>query len=458
MLVAIAGAGNLGHYLLEFFSDQKIDLILIEKDESKIKRIQSQYDIMLIKGDMLSHYILRSANVAACDLFIACSLGDSNNIVSCQLAKRLGAKHTVARVYSETIFPYEKNDLEEYFGLDWLVSPSLLTGYRLANFLFDDQSFAYDNYFGARVNVSRIRVKSDSPCLGKTPSKALKPFDNNLRLVTITRNNEVLSKEKLLNVTFQENDYIVLIGKGDIAGELLENFHHNDFNNKKIYIAGISSTTLAMLTLWDEKKLKNQVTIFEDDLEVCQEIMEKFSCKVINLDPADSGDIVEFDPDLDGVFICSSINDADNLTFALNAQQTGFKHIITMVNEYDKMRLFKHFSAFKTISPPELSAREIHRYFNQEISTDFELIKGSRVHSVIKTIEKDSDWISRSISEVADEINPLEILCVWDQGKIELCHSSNSDFILNEGAKVLIISSDPNDEKENRHLNKVLNN
>lgn len=451
MLVVIAGAGNLGQYLLEFFSKQNVDLVLIEKDEQKINRIKNRYDILSLKGDSLSHYVLRSANVGACDLFIACTFGDSTNIVSCQLAKRLGSKHSVARIYSEDIFPYQGNDLEQYFGVDWLVSPSMLTGYRLANFLFDDADFVYDNYFGARMNVSKIILNKDCECLGSTPAKILKPYNGNLRLVNFIRDNRRVPPQEFNKTLFQENDQVVLIGKGHITSKFLDDFHPTDFFQKKIYIAGISTTTYTTLSLWQEKSIKANVTVFENNLQVCEDLMEKFNVKIINLDSADFSEIQKFDPDLTGVFICSGVNDADNLTFALNAQQMGFKHIITMVNEYDKMRLFKHFSAFKTISPPELSAQEIHRYFNQEISIDFELIKGSHVRSIIKTIGQDSKWLNRDVADLAKELKHLEILCIWDQGKVELYHPETR-MILKENSKLLIACLDG----EHKNLEKLL--
>lgn len=459
MLVVIGGAGNLGQHLIEFFIQQHIDLILIENDEIKIDRIKSRHDLMIIKGDMLSHFVLRSANVAACDLFIACSSIDSTNIVSCQLAKRLGAKHSVARIYSESIFPYENNDLEECFGVDWLVSPSLLTGYRLANFLFDDANFSFDSYFGAKMNISRIKITADSPCLGEIPSKVISLKSKDIKLVCIYRNNEILDVNafQTKQIVFEKEDYVVLISLDKVNSKLFDDFHVNKYSKKKIYIAGVSPSTYTMLSILQKEKRNNKITIFENSLETCEKIMQQYNVKTINLDPADFGEIKKFDPDLDGIFICTSENDADNLTYALNAQQMGFKYIVPLVNEFDKMRLFKYFSSFKSISPPELSAREIHRFFNQEILSGFELIKGSKATGVVKTIEKGSKWINEKLLKLMEKFitldSSLKILCIWEDEKIRLYHQGD-DFEIKEGNKLLIVSL----EGDETHLEKILSN
>ncbi|XP_060085489.1 trk system potassium uptake protein TrkA-like [Ylistrum balloti] len=439
MLVVVAGAGNLGQHLIEFFDKQQVSLILIEENEQRLARIKSQHDIMVVKGDMLSHYVLRRANVAACDLFIACSGIDSSNIVSSQLAKRLGARYSVARIYSENIFPFENNDLEEYFGVDWLVSPSLLTGYRLANQFFEEEAFSFDNYFSAQINVFRIRISSESACLKKTPEKILKSFKSNgTQLVAIYRNGNTIDPFSQKDWSFKEGDHVILMSKRRDDFDFFKDFYTSKYLNQKIYIAGVSPTIFTMLSIMVTKNDQSKVTIFENDLDTCKSIMEKYNVKTINLDPADFDEIKKLEPDLGGIFICASENDANNLTYALNAQQMGFKYIVPLVNEFDKMGLFKYFPSFKILSPPELSAIEIHRYFNQEILSNFELVRGSHIRAVVKTVEKNSKWLGKNLKELTNE--PFfRVLCTWKEEGLEIYHPGD-DVIVNEGNKLLVAS------------------
>ena len=53
---------------------------------------------MLIEGDFTSEDVLDAAGIETCDLFIAVSENDENNILGALLAKKLGAGKTIALV------------------------------------------------------------------------------------------------------------------------------------------------------------------------------------------------------------------------------------------------------------------------------------------------------------------------------------------------------------------------
>ncbi len=448
MLVVIAGAGNVGKYLIESFLEQKEDIVVIENNEAIIKSIQDNFDVLVIKGNMLSHFILRSANVQSSELFIASSNFDSNNILACQLAKRLGARHSIARVYSEEIFPQndEVNNLEKYLGIDWLVSPSRLAGYKLAYALFDNKELIFDSYFDAHLDLVQITISRESELLGKKSNVFVS--NKNIALLQVARNNAVVNHQ---NLVFQENDEIIIVGKNKKMVELISEIY-SDIHEKNhhIYLAGASRAVLSALSLFQDR-LK-YITVIDKDLETCRRIEEKHDkIRVLNIDPSDFNKLNNLNFHKEGVFVCASENDADNLTYSLNAEDLDFSQIIPLVNQYDKMRLFRRFKFDQIISLPFLAAQEIFRYFNQYIKKDFQLLKGNKARAITKEINSNSSWIGQDIKKIMQNYSTLDFVALSRKGEVFIKKDKEVKKI-QENDKIIISSF----SGEQHNLKKIL--
>ena len=98
MKIVIAGAGEVGSHLAKLFSNEDQDITLLDNDSVRLGIMDSNYNLMTVEGDPTSFGALREANAGKCDLFIAVTPYQTNNIVACSIAKNLGARMTVARI------------------------------------------------------------------------------------------------------------------------------------------------------------------------------------------------------------------------------------------------------------------------------------------------------------------------------------------------------------------------
>ena len=86
MKIVIAGAGEVGTHLAKMLSRENHDIILIDEDDNKLRPMEENYDIMVAEGLSTSIYDLKEAGIENCDLFIAVTPIESQNITSCILA------------------------------------------------------------------------------------------------------------------------------------------------------------------------------------------------------------------------------------------------------------------------------------------------------------------------------------------------------------------------------------
>ncbi|MGC6411666.1 MAG: Trk system potassium transporter TrkA [Candidatus Puniceispirillaceae bacterium] len=122
--VVIAGGGNIGQMVAEeLVAEGKVTPRIIEINKEQARNLAKQVPASsVICGDMLDSDILKEAGVRATGTFVAVSDDDEVNILSALLAKRMGAKHTVALVSMPGFVP-----LISTLGVDAVINPPQIT-------------------------------------------------------------------------------------------------------------------------------------------------------------------------------------------------------------------------------------------------------------------------------------------------------------------------------------------
>ena len=132
MKIIIAGAGAVGTHLARLLSNDDMDIVLIDQDGEKLSKLNQEMDIMTLGVDPTSINGLRQAGVESCDLFIATTPDENENITCAVIAKQLGAKRTVARVDN---YEFVEDDIKKKFadaGVDHLIYPEKLAAKEIA--------------------------------------------------------------------------------------------------------------------------------------------------------------------------------------------------------------------------------------------------------------------------------------------------------------------------------------
>ncbi len=112
MKLVIVGAGKVAYYLIRELTREH-EIIIVEQDAAAAARIANQLSAVVVNGDGTTIPILKSVCENA-DMLIALTGKDENNLIACQLAKRvLHVPKTLARVNNP------KNlEVMEKFGVD----------------------------------------------------------------------------------------------------------------------------------------------------------------------------------------------------------------------------------------------------------------------------------------------------------------------------------------------------
>ncbi|MEG2813572.1 MAG: NAD-binding protein [Oscillospiraceae bacterium] len=99
MNITVIGGGKVGYYLTKTLLEHGHIPTLIEISKETCEFVANDLDIPIICGDGTSIDTLETANAQNADAFISVTGQDQNNLISCQLAKKLyNVKKTIAKV------------------------------------------------------------------------------------------------------------------------------------------------------------------------------------------------------------------------------------------------------------------------------------------------------------------------------------------------------------------------
>lgn len=120
--VMIAGATRIGNKLARRLESLGVPVTLVEPDSLLCERAASMLgETLVIQGSATDRDLLVEEGVDRLEGFVACADEHEENVVSCLLARRLGAMHTFALVDNPALV-----GLIGEVGIDAIISPRLL--------------------------------------------------------------------------------------------------------------------------------------------------------------------------------------------------------------------------------------------------------------------------------------------------------------------------------------------
>lgn len=180
MYIIVVGAGNVGYYLAKELLTQDHEVLLIEKDATKLERIEDELGSIGMKGDGCEASTIEEAGAERADLFIAVTDGDEDNLVACQVAKhRFNVPRTIARIGNP------KNEgLFRRLGIDVTVSTTnLILDYISKEMSTPPLLKRLSILQGGEREIVEVTIPADSANVGKRIKDLPVPAGDDLILV-----------------------------------------------------------------------------------------------------------------------------------------------------------------------------------------------------------------------------------------------------------------------------------
>lgn len=173
MKIVIVGCGKIGSSIIDAIGDTDHDIVVLERDESKVQKIIETKDVLALCVDGTDFRELKGASVDKADWVIATTNSDESNLLTCFLARNYGAKHTICQVRRHEYSKDEMERIKTDFGIDMLYSPDLLAAEAMYDMVMNHEQLkairAKRNLrvmlMGAsKIGIHLARLLSDARC------------------------------------------------------------------------------------------------------------------------------------------------------------------------------------------------------------------------------------------------------------------------------------------------------
>ncbi len=366
MNILIVGAGEVGRYLCEILSEEYHDVTVIESDVTLADQVDEELNVRVFKGNGSSAEVLQQAGANRCEYFLAMTSDDKTNLISCSLAKALGAGTTIARIHDQT---YSDNSILNYqghFGIDHLLNPEALAAVELAKKIRHPGRVAVENLARGQIEVQQFRVKPKAKVIGKKLADL--KLDRRVRIGYVQTGDQ--QKVAGANTVLQEYDYVTLFGPAQILFEVKPLFDPEmETEPVRIVLYGGGEASIALIRLLSHPRFK--IRILEENKPQCRLLAEKFpKVTVIQGDATSLRLLEEEQIGSADYFIGLTKEDEDNVMTCLQASKLGAKHTMLLVNRADYVEVLERLGSVLgvelVVSPRIATANEVVRYTSRE--------------------------------------------------------------------------------------------
>ena len=190
MKITIIGAGKLGVMLAKTLTAENHDITIIDINEDRVGKLVEMLDVQGISGSATHYDVLDEADMKNCDLLICTTPSDENNILSCLIAKKMGAKHTIARVRNPE-YSSQMNFMRDELGISMMINPDFAAALEIFRILQFPSASTVESFSHGRIHMAGLKVSEKSMLANKKISEIPNKYINSFIICAVCRGDDV---------------------------------------------------------------------------------------------------------------------------------------------------------------------------------------------------------------------------------------------------------------------------
>lgn len=441
MKIVIIGDGKVGYKLAKQLSVENYDVVMIDSNEKKLKYAMDRLDIACVTGDAADAEVQKEADVPHADLVIACTSADECNMLSCLIARRLGARHTIARVRNPIYFK-QIGLLKEDLHLSMAVNPELIVADEISRLLLFPDASKIETFARGKVELIEYAVTEDSKLLGITLAEMYARFQIKLLVCAVEHGGDVLIPDGYYEIC--KGDRLHIAVSHLEMERFFRMFGKHRGKIRKVIICG--GGRVAYYLAVQLCKLGMQIKIIERDVKRCEELCELLpKATIINGDATDHDLLIEEGIEDTDAFVGLTGMDEENIITALFAKSQGASKIIAKINEDRRAKMVEDFGIDSIVSAKTATADAILSYVrarnNSQGSTNVETLYqlvDEKVEALEFIIRSATRYTGVPLKDLALKSNNL-IACIARKRQIII---PGGDDCIEVGDSVIVVTMD----------------
>ena len=358
MKIIIVGDGKVGNTLVEHLSQEEHDIVVIDRDQKVVENLVNSYDVMGLCGNGASYDVQMEAGVSDADLFVAATSSDELNILSCLVAKKAGALHTVSRVRN----PEYLSQLEFFkdeLGLNMVVNPEYDAANEIAKVLRFPNAINIDSFYRGQVDLAELKLEEGNPLCDMKLMDIFKSFKVKIIICAVQRNGEVIIPRG--DFVLKCGDKIHVTAPRGVLVMFMKELGIYKHSTRNIMIVGGGKMSYYLAHQLSETG-GYKIKLIEIDEARCEKLCEMLpNVDIINGDGTDKEILTEQGLKNQDAFVALTKIDEENIISSMYASSLGIRKTVAKVNRvsYDVLESIGVDSAF---SSKDVAANRIIGY------------------------------------------------------------------------------------------------
>ena len=445
MRIVIVGAGKVGMALTKHLSVEH-NVTVIDQEPQLIDNIINVYDVMGICGNGASLAVQKEAEVDKAELLIATVSNDEINILACLVAKKLGVKHTIARVRNPE---YEKQlrFMREELGLSMSINPEKAAAREIARVLRFPAAMKVESFSKGRLELVEYRLPEHSALHGMRLSDLYHNIKVRVLICAVARQGETIIPSGDFELRAGDKIYLTSSPR-----QLEEFFRHlGVFRNRASSVMIVGASKICYYLASQLLEMGMSVRIIDQDEHRCQQISERLPrALVIEGDGTDTELLQEEGIEQTDAFVAITGMDEANILMAMSAaKQSGdFCKVVAKINRKSLVDLVSDAGMIDSvISPWAVTTELIVKYIRSmesasaaAVKTLHRLVDGA-VEALEFSVSRDLPYIGTPLKDLPLKSGILLAGIVRRNGKIVI--PSGGDM-LEPLDDVIVVTTDTN--------------
>jgi trk system potassium uptake protein TrkA len=359
MNIIVVGCGKIGTVILSSLVAEGHNVTAIDSNDEVVNQITNVYDVMGACGNALDAEVLSEVGIESTDLFISVTGSDDFNMLSCYIARKMGAKHTIARIrnpeYNKENLTFMKHQLQ----ISVVINPDSLAAQELYTLLQIPSAAKVETFSQRNFEVVELKIKPNSVLDGINIIDFRKKYSHNFLICAVQRGEEFFIPEG--NFELRAGDVIGISSTPAVIRKLLRNIGITQKQAKNVMLLGASRISYYLAKMLVAEG--NEVKIVEKDYDICNLMSEKVpEVTMICGDGANQDLLIEEGLLSTDAFVSLTGMDEENILISYFAQSQNVPKVISKVNRDEFSAMAEKLELESIISPRKISANVVVRY------------------------------------------------------------------------------------------------
>ncbi len=391
MKIIVLGAGKVGKTLIKHMSNEDHDIIVVDQNATKVEEVVNQFDVIGVVGNGGSYDILMEAGAQDANLIICVTTSDELNILAGLMAKKMGTKHTIARVRNPD-YSSQRDFMRNQLGFSMIVNPELEAASEIRRVLSFPSAVKVDTFSRGKVELAEFFVEDHSRLNGVELSQLHKITKTNILVCAVSHNEDVIIPDG--NYVIKPGDHLYITGTHRDLSRFCLDIGVITTRIKNVIIVGGGK-----IAYYLSKQLSTQgikVKIIEKDKNRCQVLAEKLPYVIIIHGDGSDDELLNEEgiENTDAVLALTGL-DEENIVLSLSAKSLYHKKIIAKVTRMNYAGLSDVLKVDSIVAPKKIVASQIIRYVRAKMNKD----NDSSVKTLYKIVDGEVEAIEFKVTE-----------------------------------------------------------